>query len=55
MVDDLTRELALLPGPDLYRWFKTHPDRLTDHLHMDDRGSVELMELWARAADPLYR
>ncbi len=31
-----------------------HPERLTDHLHMDDRGSVELMELWAEAADPLY-
>ncbi|HSB20801.1 MAG TPA: GDSL-type esterase/lipase family protein [Anaeromyxobacteraceae bacterium] len=54
VVDDLTRELDLLPGPDLYRWFKAHPERLTDHLHMDDRGSVELMELWAEAADPLY-
>ncbi len=54
VVDGLTRELGLLPGPDLYRWFKAHPERLTDHLHMDDRGSVELMELWAEAADPLY-
>lgn len=55
VVGDLTREMGLLPGPDLYGWFKAHPERLTDHLHMDDRGSVELMELWAEAADPLYR
>jgi lysophospholipase L1-like esterase len=54
VVDRVTREMGLLPGPDLYRWFKVHPERLTDHLHMDDRGSVELMELWAEAADPLY-
>jgi lysophospholipase L1-like esterase len=54
VVDRVTRELHLVPGPDLYGWFRAHPERLTDHLHMDDRGAVELMELWARAADPLY-
>jgi hypothetical protein len=54
VVDEVTRDLGLLPGPDLYSWFKAHPERLTDHLHMDDRGAVELMRLWAEAADPLY-
>jgi lysophospholipase L1-like esterase len=54
VVDQLTREMDLLPGPDLYGWFRARPQRLTDHLHMDDRGSVELMGLWAAAVDPLY-
>jgi lysophospholipase L1-like esterase len=54
VVDEVTTELGLLPGPDLYGWFRAHPERLTDHLHMDDRGSVELMRLWAEAVSPLY-
>jgi hypothetical protein len=54
VVDEVVRERDLLPGPDLYGWFKAHPARLTDHLHMDDEGAVELMKLWADAADPLY-
>jgi len=54
VVDEVTRELGLLPGPDLYGWFRAHPERLTDHLHMDDRGAVELMRLWVEAAAPLY-
>ncbi|MBI5067529.1 MAG: hypothetical protein HZB56_04760 [Deltaproteobacteria bacterium] len=54
VVDEVTRELGLLPGPDLYGWFRAHPERLTDHLHMDDRGSVELMRLWVEAVAPLY-
>lgn len=53
-VDDVTRELGLLPGPDLYSWFKAHPERLMDGLHPDDRGSVAMSSLWAEAAAPLY-
>lgn len=54
VVDEVAREQGLLPGPDLHGWFRAHPERLTDHLHMDDRGSVELMRLWVEAVAPLY-
>jgi len=54
VVDEVARQQGLLPGPDLYSWFRAHPERLTDHLHMDDRGAVELMRLWVEAAAPLY-
>jgi lysophospholipase L1-like esterase len=54
VVDDVTRNLGLLPGPDLYSWFKAHPERLMDGLHPDDRGSVEMSRLWAEAVAPLY-
>jgi acyl-CoA thioesterase-1 len=54
VVDEVTREQGLLPGPDLHGWFKAHPERLTDHLHMDDRGSLELIERWVDAVEPLY-
>jgi lysophospholipase L1-like esterase len=53
-VDAVTAELGLLPGPDLYSWFKAHPERLTDGLHPDDAGAVEMIRLWAEAVAPLY-
>ncbi len=52
---DAVRDAAgLLPGPDLYSYFKAHPERLRDGLHPDDRGAVETARLWAEAVDPLY-
>lgn len=54
VVDAVTREQGLVPGPDLYAWFKAHPERLMDGLHPDDAGSVEMSRLWAEAADRLY-
>ena len=54
VVDRVTRDLGLLPGPDLYAWTRAHPERLTDHLHTDDAGSAAISRLWAEAADPLY-
>jgi lysophospholipase L1-like esterase len=53
-VDQVNAELGLLPGPDLYGWFKQHPERLQDGLHPDDAGSVEMIRLWAEAVAPLY-
>jgi len=53
-VDAVTAELGLLPGPDLYSWFKAHPERLADGLHPDDAGAVEMIRLWAEAVAPLY-
>ncbi len=54
VVDRVNAELGLLPGPDLYSWYKTHPERLTDGLHPDDEGAREMIRLWAEAAAPLY-
>jgi lysophospholipase L1-like esterase len=54
VVDQVTAELGLLPGPDLYGWFKAHRERLVDGLHPDEAGSVEMIRLWAEAVAPLY-
>ncbi len=53
-VDAVAASAGLLPGPDLYSWFRAHPERLADGLHPDDAGSVEMSRLWAEAALPLY-
>jgi lysophospholipase L1-like esterase len=55
VVDEVTREECLVPGPDLYAWFRAHPERLADGLHPDVAGSVEMIRLWAEAMAPLYR
>jgi acyl-CoA thioesterase-1 len=55
VVDAVTREQGLLPGPDLYAYFRAHPERLMDGLHPDPAGAVEMIRLWAEAAAPLYR
>jgi acyl-CoA thioesterase-1 len=54
VVDQVTRELGLIPGPEFYSWFKANPARLTDGLHPDDAGSVEMSRRWAEAVDRLY-
>lgn len=53
-VDAVASARGLLPGPDLYSWFRAHPERLADGLHPDARGAVEMSRLWAEAAVPLY-
>jgi lysophospholipase L1-like esterase len=53
-LDEVVRAAGLGPGPDLYGWFKAHPERLRDGLHPDDAGAVELNRLWAEAVAPLY-
>ncbi len=54
VVDQVTREERLLPGPDLYAFFRAHPERLVDGLHPDPAGAVEAIRLWAEAVAPLY-
>jgi len=54
VVDEVVRREGLLPGPDLYGWFKAHPDRLSDGLHPDDAGAIAMNRLWADAVAPLY-
>jgi lysophospholipase L1-like esterase len=53
-VDSVAKARGLLPGPDLYTWFRAHPDRLLDGLHPDAEGSIEMSRLWAEAVAPLY-
>jgi lysophospholipase L1-like esterase len=54
VVDDVTAELGLLPGPDLHGFFAAHPERLADGLHPDEEGAVQMIRLWAEAMAPLY-
>jgi acyl-CoA thioesterase-1 len=54
VVDEVTSTLGLLPGPDLYGWFRAHPERLADGLHPDDAGAVQMIAMWADAVAPLY-
>lgn len=54
VLDEVAAAHGLLPGPDLYGWFKAHPERLSDGLHPDAKGSVEMSRLWAEAVAPLY-
>jgi lysophospholipase L1-like esterase len=53
-VDAVAARRGLLPGPDLYPFFRAHPERLADGLHPDDAGAIEMSRLWAEAVAPLY-
>jgi acyl-CoA thioesterase-1 len=38
----------LIPGPDLYTWFQTHPEQLqADGIHPTDEGDQAIQRLWA--------
>jgi lysophospholipase L1-like esterase len=54
VVDQVASAARLWPGPDLYAWFKAHPERLHDGLHPDGQGSVDMQRLWAEAGERLY-
>jgi lysophospholipase L1-like esterase len=54
VIDRIVLERHLLPGPDLYGWFKARPGRLHDGLHPDGPGSVDMSREFARSAAPLY-
>jgi hypothetical protein len=57
-VDDLTSENGLIPGPDLYTWFLTHPEEInpgsTDGVHPNADGAASIQKLWAQKMDSLY-
>ncbi len=54
VIDRIIFERRLLPGPDLYGWFKARPGRLHDGLHPDGPGSADMSREFARSAAPLY-
>ncbi|HET9037272.1 MAG TPA: hypothetical protein VFN45_13745, partial [Myxococcaceae bacterium] len=53
-VDAVVKKFKLHPGPDLYSWFKAHPDQLRDGLHANDEGARSVQRLWAEAMRDLY-
>lgn len=54
VVDQVAAAEGLVPGPDLYGFFRSHPERIADGLHPDGAGMVEVNWRWAEAAAPLY-
>jgi lysophospholipase L1-like esterase len=54
VITDLTAENELLPGPDLYAWFRAHPEQLRDGVHPNDAGALAVNRLWAQAVARIY-
>lgn len=55
VIDRLTTENGLTPGPDLYNWFKAHPDELApDGIHPEYVGSKSISRLWLEALRSRY-
>jgi len=51
----LTEEYGLPCGPDLYTWFREHPEELSgDGVHPSRDGYISINRLWAEAMLPLY-
>ncbi len=49
-IETLEEELDLAPGPDLYAWFRAHPEELEDDgIHLRDDGDAAIRRLWAGA------
>jgi lysophospholipase L1-like esterase len=54
-IDEISTSHGLPCGPDLYTWFKDHPEELsTDGVHPSDIGYRSLNRLWATAMQGLY-
>lgn len=55
VVDRLTKDYGLPCGPDLYGYFKKHPDELmSDGVHPSSFGYQSMNGEWAKAVVPLY-
>jgi lysophospholipase L1-like esterase len=55
VIDRVTAEYGLLPGPDLYEWFSAHRDELSDDgVHPNDAGNRSINRLWYEALRRLY-
>jgi lysophospholipase L1-like esterase len=55
IIDQLAAENSLVPGPDLYAWFQSHPGEIgADGIHPTDAGAVSINRLWAEALSSLY-
>jgi hypothetical protein len=55
VIDRLTADNGLTPGPDLYSWFKAHPEELApDGIHPEYVGSKSIARLWLAALRSRY-
>jgi acyl-CoA thioesterase-1 len=54
IIDRLQAKYELPCGPDLYAWFRAHPEQLSDCVHPNPDGYREMNRLWAEAASVLY-
>lgn len=54
VIDHLIATNHILAGPDLYTFFKAHPDQLADGLHPNDAGMRSFNLLWSLAVRHLY-
>jgi lysophospholipase L1-like esterase len=54
-IDRVTAAHGLLPGPDLYAWFRAHREELSrDGVHPTDAGTRSINRLWYEALRPFY-
>jgi lysophospholipase L1-like esterase len=53
-ITDLATKNDLPAGPDLYGWFRAHPEQLRDGIHPTDDGVKAINRLWADAVASLY-
>jgi lysophospholipase L1-like esterase len=54
-LDSLIEANDLPSGPDLFNWFKEHPEEHnTDGVHPNEAGAASIQRLWAQAVVPLY-
>jgi acyl-CoA thioesterase I len=54
IIDRLQTKYELPCGPDLYGWFRAHPEQLGDCVHPNQTGYKEMNRLWAEAMSVLY-
>lgn len=55
IIDTLNSTNELLPGPDFYTYFQSHPEMFRDKLHPNAAGSAIYCKLWVETIEPLYR
>jgi len=54
VIDDLTVQNGLLPGPDSYAYFIAHQTEYMDLIHPNDTGCRSWNRLWYLAMQPLF-
>ena len=55
IIDDLNSINDLLPGPDFYTYFQSHPEMFRDKLHPNAEGAAAYRKLWVETLGPLFR
>jgi lysophospholipase L1-like esterase len=54
-IDAIAEARGLPPGPDLYAWFRSHPEELqSDRVHPTTQGRASIQRLWGEAVARAY-